>query len=80
MKKILGIILARAGSKGIKNKNIKKLGGIPLLSWTISSALKSKRLSKIVLSTDSKRMALLGKKLLNSPTWGVIIEYSGISY
>ena len=63
MKKILGIILARAGSKGIKNKNIKKLGGIPLLEWTINSALKSRMLTKTILSTDSKKMSALGKKL-----------------
>ena len=50
--KILGIIPARAGSKGIKNKNIIDLGGKPLISWTIKSAIKS-NLDEIIVSTDS---------------------------
>ena len=62
MKKILGIILARAGSKGIKNKNIVKLGNKPLISWTIETAIKSKKITDLVLSTDSKKIATLGKK------------------
>ena len=68
MKKILGIILARGGSKGIKNKNIKLINGKPLIYWTIKSAMKSKKLSKVILSTDSKKIALIGKKYnLNVP-------------
>ncbi len=62
MKKILGIILARGGSKGIKNKNIKLINGKPLIYWTIKSAMKSKKLSKVILSTDSKKIASIGKK------------------
>ena len=41
--KVLGLILARGGSKGFKNKNITQLSGKPLIAWTISSALKSKK-------------------------------------
>jgi CMP-N,N'-diacetyllegionaminic acid synthase len=62
MKKILSIILARGGSKGIKNKNIKKLGKIPLIAWTIKEALKSKKNLTVYLSTDSKKIASIGKK------------------
>ena len=61
--KILGLILARGRSKGIKQKNITKLCGKPLIDWTINSALKSKRLTDIVLSTDSIKIAKIGKKL-----------------
>ena len=43
MLKVLGLINARAGSKTIKNKNIKILGGHPLIAWTIKTALKSKK-------------------------------------
>ena len=60
--KILGLILARGRSKGIKQKNITKLCGKPLIAWTINSALKSKRLTDIVLSTDSIKIAKIGKK------------------
>ena len=60
--KILGLILARSGSKGIKRKNITKLCGKPLIAWTINSALKSKRLTDVILSTDSTTIAKIGKK------------------
>ena len=60
--KILGLILARGGSKGIKQKNIIKLCGKPLIAWTINSALKSRKLTDIVLSTDSPKIAKIGKK------------------
>ncbi len=57
MKKFLCIIPARSGSKGIKNKNIKKLDGVPLIGWTIKDCLKIKRFNKVIVSTDSKKYA-----------------------
>ena len=57
MPSILGVILARGGSKGIPNKNIQPLNGHPLISYTIAAALKSKRLSKLVVSTDSNEIS-----------------------
>lgn len=62
MKKILGIILARGGSKGIKDKNIVKFGNKPLIKWTFDAAKKSKKISRLVLSTDSKKIASIAKK------------------
>lgn len=62
MKKIIGIILARGGSKGIKDKNIIKFGNKPLIKWTFDAAKKSKKISKLILSTDSKKIASLAKK------------------
>lgn len=53
-KKILAIIPARSGSKGIKDKNIKKLMGKPLIGYTIEAAIKSNIFDDIVVSTDSK--------------------------
>jgi CMP-N-acetylneuraminic acid synthetase len=53
--KILCIIPARSGSKGIKNKNIKMLNGKPLLCWSILQAQKCKFNMKIVVSTDSEK-------------------------
>lgn len=50
--KTLGIIPARGGSKGVPGKNIKLLGGKPLLQYTLESAQASKLLSKVVLSSD----------------------------
>ncbi|MDC1032925.1 acylneuraminate cytidylyltransferase family protein [Candidatus Pelagibacter sp.] len=56
------IIPARAGSKGIKNKNIKILGGKPLIYWTIKEALKIKNFLKVIVSTDSKKIKSLSEK------------------
>lgn len=60
--KILGIIPARKGSKGVKNKNLKKLGGKPLIQHTIEEALKS-NLKKVVVSTNSRKIMRLAKKI-----------------
>ena len=54
--KILAITLARAGSKGVKNKNIKKILGKPLIYYTIKEALKSNLISDYIISTDSKNI------------------------
>ena len=62
MKKVLAIIPARAGSKGVKNKNIKSLNGKPLILYTIEEAKKSDQIDKIVVSTDSIQIADLSKK------------------
>ena len=50
--KILGISLARGGSKSVPKKNIKKLNGIPLIEYTIKEALKSKYIDRYIISTD----------------------------
>jgi D-3-phosphoglycerate dehydrogenase / 2-oxoglutarate reductase len=60
--KILAVILARGGSKGIKKKNIVDLDGFPLISYTIYAALKSKYVDKIVVSTDSNEIAKVSKE------------------
>ena len=54
--KILAIIPARGGSKGVKNKNIKLLKGKPLIYYTIEAILKSKLISDFVISTDSAKI------------------------
>ncbi|QDO94179.1 acylneuraminate cytidylyltransferase family protein [Formosa sediminum] len=59
--KILGIIPARGGSKGVPGKNIKLLAGKPLLQYTSDVAKASKYLSKIVLSSDDDKIIELGK-------------------
>jgi len=57
------LIPARSGSKRIKNKNIKKFLGKPLINWSIQKAKKSKLFDKIIVSTDSKKIANIAKKL-----------------
>jgi N-acylneuraminate cytidylyltransferase/CMP-N,N'-diacetyllegionaminic acid synthase len=61
-KKILGIITARGGSKGIPGKNIKELGGKPLIAYTIEAANKSNYLTRTIVSTDYKEIAEVSKK------------------
>ena len=60
--KILAIIPARGGSKRIKNKNLKLIGGKSLVERTIDVAKKSKYLDKIILSSDKKEILDIGKK------------------
>jgi len=59
--RVLGIIPARGGSKGIPGKNVRSLGGKPLLAWTAESALAARRLSRVVLTTDDERIAEVGR-------------------
>lgn len=59
--KILGIIPARGGSKGIPGKNIKLLGGKPLLAYTAESAKASKLLDRVILHTDDPDIIAKGK-------------------
>ena len=61
--KILGLIPARGGSKGIPGKNIKPLAGKPLLQYTIEAAKRSILLSRIVLSSDDEEIITTSKRL-----------------
>jgi CMP-N,N'-diacetyllegionaminic acid synthase len=56
--KILGLIPARGGSKGVPKKNIKLLGKLPLIEYTINSAKESKFLTEIIVSTDDEEIAI----------------------
>ena len=58
--KVLGIIPARGGSKGVPRKNIKLLCGKPLLAYTIESALNAKLLTRTILSTEDEEIADIG--------------------
>lgn len=58
---ILCTICARGGSKGVKNKNIKKLNGIPLIAHSINHAKESKLFSHIVVSSDSDEILQVAK-------------------
>lgn len=57
MDKTLAFIPARAGSKGVKDKNIKELAGKPLIAYTIEGAAKSNIFEDIIVSTDSTKIA-----------------------
>lgn len=52
-----GFIFARGGSKGIPNKNLSDLGGIPLIAHTIKFAIENKIAAKVIVSTDDEKIA-----------------------
>lgn len=60
--KILAVIPARGGSKGIPRKNIRLLNGKPLISYTINAAKNSEYIDKVVVSTDDNEIAYVAKK------------------
>jgi len=57
---ILGLIPARGGSRSIPGKNLVPLAGKPLLAYTCDAALRSKRLTRTILSTDDEEIARVG--------------------
>ena len=59
---VLGVITARSGSKGIRDKNIRELNGKPLIAYTIESALQSHYIDEVMVSTDSDVYADIAKK------------------
>ncbi|WP_273211532.1 cytidylyltransferase domain-containing protein [Helicobacter rodentium] len=61
-KTFLAIIPARSGSKRLKDKNIKILGNKPLLAWSIESALNSKYVNEVVVTTDSEHYANIAQE------------------
>ena len=60
--KTLAIITARGGSKGLPGKNIKPLNGYPLIYYTIQSAVNTKEINKVIVSTDDEEIANVSKK------------------
>ena len=59
---VLGLILARGGSKGIARKNIKNLCGKPLIAWSIEIAQNADSVEKVVVSTDDEEIAEIAQK------------------
>lgn len=66
---VLFLITARGGSKGVPGKNVRLLGGRPLIAWTIEAARKSKFCSRLVLSTDDPEIARVGRE------WGAEVPF-----
>lgn len=59
---ILGVITARGGSKGIPGKNIKLLGGKPLIAYTVVASKQSNLITHLIVSTDDENIARLAKE------------------
>lgn len=58
---VYAIIPARSGSKGVVDKNIRMLGGYPVIAYSIRAALKAATVSRVVVSTDSERYARMSR-------------------
>ena len=61
--KILGLIPARGGSKGILRKNIKNLGGKPLISYVIEDGKKAKSIDKLIVSTEDEEIVNVSRSI-----------------
>jgi N-acylneuraminate cytidylyltransferase len=57
----IAFIFARGGSKGLPGKNIRHLGGKPLIAWSITHALAVKRIKRVIVSTDSEEIAAVAR-------------------
>lgn len=60
--KVLGVIPARGGSKGVPKKNVKLLGGKPLIAYSIEAARAAKRLTRVIVSTDDEEIAEVSRR------------------
>lgn len=68
-KGIVCVIPARGGSKGIPKKNLTELNGKPLIAWSISAALASASVSRVIVSTDSENIADTARR------WGAEVPF-----
>ena len=59
MTHVLGIVPARGGSKRVPRKNLRSLGGKPLVSWALDAAVRASRLTHVVLSSDDDEILAL---------------------
>lgn len=60
-KRILVVIPARGGSKGLPEKNIREMAGKPLLAWSIEAARQSRFVDEVIVSTDCEKIAQIAK-------------------
>jgi len=67
--KIIGLLTARGGSKGIPKKNIMPLASKPLIAWSIEAAKQSQGLERVIVSTDDEEIALVARK------WGADVPF-----
>ena len=61
--KILAIIPARSGSKGLRNKNIRSLAGEPLLSYSVAAGLQTPEITIVICSTDTQEIANIARSV-----------------
>src|SRR5688500_15261371 len=62
-KRVLAVIPARGGSKGVTKKNVRIVAGKPLIGWTIDEAKKSRYIDRLVLSSDDEEIIRIAREL-----------------
>ncbi len=67
--KIIGLITARGGSKGVPGKNTALVGGKPLIAWTIEAAQQARLMTRAIVSTDSEEIAAVARQ------WGAEVPF-----
>jgi len=60
-KRVIAVVPARGGSKSIPGKNIRPLGGKPLLAWSIDVARQVSEIDRVIVSTDDDQIAAVGR-------------------
>jgi CMP-N-acetylneuraminic acid synthetase len=60
--KVVALICARGGSKGLPGKNIRLLAGKPLIAWAIDQARAVERIGRVIVSTDSEQIAAVARE------------------
>lgn len=60
--RVLGVVPARSGSRGIPRKNVRLLGGKPLLQYTAEAASRATKITRTILSTDDPEIAAIGRR------------------
>ncbi|ARU60412.1 acylneuraminate cytidylyltransferase [Tumebacillus avium] len=68
-KRVLAVIPARGGSKGVPRKNIRELAGKPLIAWSIEAATKSKYVDRVILSSEDDEI------IQTAQTWGCDVPF-----
>ncbi len=67
--KTIAVIPARAGSKGVPNKNIRLLNGKPLIYYAINNALNCELIDEVIITTDSPEVGLIAKRMGATVRW-----------
>lgn len=68
-KSVLGVILARGGSKELPRKNVRELAGKPLIAWTIEAGLQSEYVDRLILSSDDEEIMRIAEE------WGCEVPF-----
>jgi len=76
-RRVLGVIPARGGSKGVPRKNLRVVGGKPLIGWTLEATVRSRYLDRTIVSTDDDEIIEVARSLGGDVPFRRPVEISG---